>query len=169
MTDQTQLIKETPKSLAIPADCGIYRSTVEFILELRQKVLRPGLRLETARFEGDDLITTYHFLLAYPTPLEKGDPVCCATFMRTRHRGEIAHQLRGMATDPGHQKKGFGKILLCATEEILVERTGIRLLWCNARESAVSFYKDACGWSFDKCPPFDIPGIGMHRVMFKRV
>jgi GNAT superfamily N-acetyltransferase len=138
-----------------------------WIIELRHKVLRPGLPLETARFEGDELPSTFHFALEYPVPpIETANTVCCVSFMLNPFRGETAYQLRGMATDPEHQKKGFGSVLLEVAESV-VAKTGIQLFWCNARIVAVPFYKKH-GWQVVG-DVFEIKGVGQHYVMTKKL
>ncbi|HKC26925.1 MAG TPA: GNAT family N-acetyltransferase, partial [Jatrophihabitans sp.] len=58
------------------------------------------------------------------------------------HRPELdgAWQLRGMATIPARQGTGIGSRLVCAAIDE-ARRRGGRLLWCDARTSAVGFYR----------------------------
>ena len=73
-------------------------------------------------------------------------------------------QLRGMAVLKPYQNKGFGNLLLNKAEELVTQRKGT-LIWCNAREVAVTFYKKNGFEIIDK--PFVIPKIGLHYVMYK--
>lgn len=50
-----------------------------------------------------------------------------------------AWQLRGMATKPLHRNLGIGARLLAASVDTALDRGG-RLMWCEARTSALRFY-----------------------------
>ena len=71
-----------------------------------------------------------------------------------------------MATAPEHRGTGVGGQLLRACIAH-AESDGGLLMWCNARTPAVKFY-ERFGFlcSGDE---FDIPGIGPHFVMMKRM
>ena len=69
-----------------------------------------------------------------------------------------------MAVLKNHQKKGLGKKLMLFGENLL-EQKNANLIWCNAREVAISFYKNN-GYSI-KNKPFNIAGIGLHYSMYK--
>ncbi|RPD41047.1 1-(5-phosphoribosyl)-5-[(5-phosphoribosylamino)methylideneamino]imidazole-4-carboxamide isomerase [Chitinophaga barathri] len=49
-------------------------------------------------------------------------------------------QFRKLATAHDQQGKGFGKLMMRHLEEVCRQR-GIGTLWCNARETALSFYQ----------------------------
>ncbi|HVM13278.1 MAG TPA: GNAT family N-acetyltransferase, partial [Egibacteraceae bacterium] len=71
-------------------------------------------------------------------------------------------RLRGMATDADVRGTGFGAALLGGCVEHVVAEGGAEL-WCNARLSAVGFYRRA---GFEVLSEeFDVPGIGLHVVM----
>lgn len=79
-------------------------------------------------------------------------------------QGPEPYRLRGMATHPDHQGQGVGTELLRSAMDMLRERhTG--LLWCNAREVALSFYARS-GFRTEG-EPFVIPGIGVHYLMYR--
>jgi GNAT superfamily N-acetyltransferase len=78
----------------------------------------------------------------------------------------LHYQLRGMATAETHQGKGYGRELLKATEGRL-EKLGVDLLWCNARTGALGFYTNL-GYQI-LGSPFEVPGIGEHYKMFKKI
>ena len=67
-----------------------------------------------------------------------------------------------MATDPDVRGAGFGAALLADCVEQVAAAGGDEL-WCNARESAIGFYRRA-GFMVVSAP-FDVPGIGAHVVM----
>lgn len=143
---------------------------VEDIIPLRHRVLRQGMPIEAARFEGDDISHTRH-VAAHLAGTEGGlsNPVCCASFMLNAYNEAPAWQLRGMATEAKLQGLGLGAQLLAWAERELRVHPGYppraRMLWCNARESAVKFYEKN-GW---KLVPgvFDIPTAGPHYKMTK--
>lgn len=56
-----------------------------------------------------------------------------------RH-GDGYYQFRKFATDTAQQGKGYGSALLSYTIDFCRKENG-RVLWCNARTSATSFYK----------------------------
>lgn len=147
----------------------IMLADIEEIIDLRHRILREGLPMEMARWEGDDDFFTRHFAVFVTDESGKsiGTPICCASFMRVAFEGEDAWQLRGMATAPGHRGQGVGKELLMFAEQYLRGLSGPNLLWCNAREKAIAFYERQ-RW---RCvsDTFDIPGAGPHRKMIKRI
>ena len=111
------------------------------ILALRHAVLRPGRPLDTARFAGDDELTTVHVGV-----FDRASAVGCATVMyRPLDDGEPALQLRGMATAPERAGQGIGRAVLRYLEEDVARGAHVRVLWCNARTSASGFYAGA-GW-----------------------
>jgi predicted GNAT family N-acyltransferase len=138
----------------------VARCAVDELLALRAEVLRPGLPLEQARFAGDLDAGTVHFAA------RRGSRVVgCATLMGSAFEGEPARQLRGMAVAGSEQGRGVGAAMLSAIDA-LARGEPPRLLWCNARVSAIGFYARH-GWSVVS-EEFDIPGVGLHRRMTKR-
>lgn len=131
---------------------------------LRLKVLRPGGIEEDCHFPNDRLEGAFHFGVHY-----NGDRITVASFYPEKHPALNAwkpYRLRGMATDPDHQGKGAGKrLMLFAMEHLKAQKAD--LVWCNARLVAVPFYERL---GFEKTgDQFDIPGIGPHFLMFRRI
>lgn len=130
---------------------------------VRHPVLREGRPIEDCRFDGDNLPTTFHLGLFYDAIL-----VGVATFMKNNHTvfsDDNQYQLRGMAVLKTHQGKQLGDALF-KHGEILLKEKSVSLLWFNAREVAVNFYKrNGCEILGE---PFEIKGIGIHFVMFKK-
>ena len=75
-----------------------------------------------------------------------------------------AIQLRGMAVLPEYQKKGIGKLLL---EEVEKRYSSKSIIWCNARDYAVGFYKSLGFTIFGE--KFYIKNVCDHFVMYKRL
>ncbi len=141
---------------------------VEDIIDLRHRVLRTELPVETAHFDGDNRPLTLHFAAFLNNHEGKsvGNPICCASFMQEDLDGKLAWRLRGMATEPVYQGFGVGGRVLEAADKIFISR-GPSLLWCNARESAVKFY-ERNGWTRIS-DVFDIATAGPHIKMMKQL
>lgn len=118
--------------------------------------------MESCYFAGDDAAGTRHFgyfendtLLGVASLYEARD----LAFADTQQA-----QLRGMAVLEGQQGKGIGQQLL-ETAESYARVNGYGLLWFNARENAVNFYKRH-GFELSG-ERFEIPDVGPHYKMFK--
>ncbi|GGE96958.1 GNAT family N-acetyltransferase [Flavobacterium limi] len=131
---------------------------------VRHPVLRKGKPVQTCFFDGDDLDTTHHFGLFDSSNLTgiislflKSNPIFAENSQS---------QIRGMAIVESHQKKGFGEALVKHCEEYCISKK-IDLIWFNARITAVGFYKKM-GYKIQG-KPFDIPEIGEHYLMYKKL
>ncbi|PZD79684.1 GNAT family N-acetyltransferase [Mesonia sp. K7] len=136
--------------------------SVSEILPVRQQVLRQGKPLEACMMESDELSTTQHFALK-----ENQKVVAIATIMQQKNdlfSQEKQVRLRGMAVLPEYQKQQLGKKLLTQVENKFV-KPHYDLMWFNAREKAVPFYRKL---GFEIIGErFLIEGIGEHFVMYK--
>ena len=74
------------------------------------------------------------------------------------------YQLRGMAVLMPFQNKSLGKKILRHAEDFLKEKSDI-IIWCNAREIAINFYKKN-GYQIIG-EPFHITDFGLHFAMYK--
>ena len=129
---------------------------------VRHPVLRQGRPLEDCIFDGDELATTLHFGLFINQNL-----VAVASFMENPHsliNEKKQYQLRGMAVLKEYQGIGLGHNILKHAETILRTKDAT-VIWCNAREIAVHFYKKNQFEIIGK--PFLIPNIGLHFIMKK--
>lgn len=139
--------------------------TAEETLPLRSSVLRNGALLSACHFQGDELETTFH--MGYQSP--QGDVVCILSCQPERlegYEGE-GYRLRGMATHPSWRGNGIGSLLLRAATDYLSTDLQADYLWCNARRVAYDFYLNL---GFDIISEeFEIPAIGPHRVMYRRL
>ena len=131
---------------------------------LRHAVLRPGRPLSAGNFSGDDEPTTNHFgayrdgaLLGVASVYRAGLP---------ERPGVPAIQLRGMAVEPDVRGSGIGRQLIHACVEFTRDN-GVGLLWCNARVTAVGFYRKL-GFEIVG-PEFEIPDVGPHFRMALRM
>ena len=134
---------------------------------LRQRVLRPFQEISQMVYAGDDDADTVHFGAFMPT----GELAAVASLYRaklsTPHFSEATHdghawQFRGVASAPEFRGAGFGGKVQRAIIAHVRARAG-RVLWCNARVSAVWFYEHFGMRVVSE--PFDIPRIGPHVVM----
>lgn len=141
---------------------SIKKITAPETFPVRHPILRPGKPVESCHFEGDELDTTVHFGI-YDDQEIAG---CVSIFASASNEfaEESQFQMRGMAVLNNYQKQGLGRQLVEAAEQYVDSVNG-PILWFNARESAVGFYKKM---GYDtKGAPFDIPGVGMHFIMYK--
>lgn len=106
--------------------------------ELRRSVLRPRQPPGSA-MHGDDRADALH-LGAFA---DDGLVGCCVLLSRpypSRPDEPGAWQLRGMAVEPLRQGHGIGAAVLDAAVAEVRRRLGT-LMWCDARTTAVPFYR----------------------------
>ena len=143
-------------------------SKIQFIspeqtVDLRSRVLRPGQPLSACHYENDNAPATFHLGV-----LHNNEIISNGTFLQQGHEkfseARYPYRLRGMATDPAHQKKGYGRdIVIFALGEL--KKRNSDLLWFNARTSAEGFYLSLGFEVIENI--FDIPGVGPHKVMYR--
>lgn len=130
---------------------------------LRRAVLRPNRQAGPVPFDGDDQPGTLH--IAGYAPGRPDQTLGILTLMVDPMPGDAQPgdlRLRGMAVAHAVQGTGVGRRLV---EQAIIEATtrGYKRLWCNARVSAIGFYRRLGFTAHGK--EFDIPGIGPHDVM----
>ena len=134
--------------------------TAAEVLPLRHAILRPGRPPETACFANDDAPGTCH-LGAY----RNGELLAVASLYLEAMPGRAevsAIQIRGVVTLPQARGTGLGLALMDAAREY-AEEAGARILWCNARVSAVGFYRKL-GYAMVG-DEFEIRDVGPHYRM----
>ena len=142
-----------------PPPITIQRATLAEIIALHQTELRPGRLRATACFDGDNAPSTRHFAARDAS----GAIVGCASFMIAPWKKRPAWQLRGMATRGDLLRHGIGAALLGGASVQLALDDGPRVLWCNARVTAVGFYERQ-GWRVAS-EVFDVEDVGPHVQM----
>lgn len=150
-------------------DAVVREVPVAEVLDLRWRVLRAGRPRDSARLDGDDDPATVVLAAFVAGPAAGTDPgpgpASTATLMTEPcpwRPGVPARRLRAMATDAGARGLGLGSAVL--DEAVRLARAqGAGVLWCHAREVAVTFYSHA-GFTVDGAP-FEVAGIGPHRRM----
>jgi GNAT superfamily N-acetyltransferase len=143
-----------------PDDLTLRCAALVEILPLRHVELRPGLPLDSARFDGDDEPATRHFGAFLRAT---GAAAGCVSCMRRPRAGQDAWQVRGMATRADLVRHGVGRALLRYALTALREEGGPDVVWCNARVAALGFWERQ-GWTVVS-DVFDIAGVGPHRTM----
>ena len=142
---------------------------------IRHSVLRKGRPIESCEFEGDTLESSIHFGSYF-----KGSLVgVCSFYVKEQNQQQNkpqrikptngnavqnCYQLRGMAVLESMQGKGIGQLLVIHAEAYFKSKIAT-LIWMNAREVAISFYKKL-GYTITGAS-FDIPQVGKHYKMIK--
>jgi len=137
---------------------------VDELLPIRKEVLRPGkLTLDECRFPTDKSSGAFH--LGYYL---QGKLVCIASFHPQGYRDYKGDgfQLRGMATLEKYRSRGLGNHLLNFAI-VYLRGQHVNYLWCNARKTALQFYKNM---GFEVISPeFEVPEIGPHYVLYVKI
>jgi predicted GNAT family N-acyltransferase len=132
--------------------------------DIRHKILRPHGEVEDCLYPGDNDDLTFH-LGAYVND----KLVSVASFYMDNHpeiEDEYQFRLRGMATLDEFRGQGMSSALL-RTAFPLIKKNHVNMLWCNARTSALGFYKKV---GFEEHGNiFEIESIGPHKLMLKKL
>lgn len=137
---------------------------VEEILRIRSAELREGLDPEQCRFDEDDDDGAIHLGL-----FNEGEIIGCLSVFRKQNKNfdkPDQHQYRGMAVTQAYQGNAIGNLLLNKADRMVLSRKA-DFIWIHARKLALSFYRRN-GYSVVGAS-FDIPGIGEHYLMYKRL
>ena len=127
---------------------------------IRKEILRKNMSLSHV-MKGDLDPDSLHLGV-----FEDEELVCIGSFMKASSEGLSGsqYQLRGMATKAECQGKGYGKLLL-KEAELILEGKGIDIIWCNARITAIDFYKKLDYEVIGN--QFEVAEVGPHFKMFK--
>lgn len=106
--------------------------------ELRRAVLRPTWPLGSA-MHGDENPDAVHFAALDDSGRVIGTCLVLPRPYPPHPDRPAAWQLRGMATAPELRDRGIGAEVLAAAVAEIRARGG-RLVWCDARTTAVAFY-----------------------------
>ncbi len=129
---------------------------------IRKKILRNTSDLPVV-FEGDTDENSFHL-----GAFKNNKIIGIATFMQVENSDfkGTQFQLRGMAALQEFQGNGVGSLLIEEAIQILKEKKA-NVVWCNARISAVSFYKKH---NFEIIgDTFEVAQIGPHYKMYKNI
>jgi predicted GNAT family N-acyltransferase len=114
----------------------INTTTVDVIVNLRHKVLRPGFSISEVEFKEDKLPETRHYAAHY-----KNKSIACLTLMNSKYAGNEAWRLRAMAVEQQYRGKGLGRELLSFTLNDLMVNNLSKTIWCYSRVTSEAFYK----------------------------
>lgn len=136
---------------------------LELTLGLRSKILRNGMPLAECKFVTDDTEGIFHLAVYNDQEIAS-----VASFFPNRYKDseDLGYQLRGMATDTPFTGKGFGKQLIEFAVQY-IKNTKATYIWCNARSTAVEFYKKI-GFEIVS-EEFEIAGVGPHYEMILKI
>lgn len=138
--------------------------SVEQIYPLRHQILRKGQPIETCYYPEDSREGVFHV-----AAFCEDEIVGIGSFYPEAHnelKSGFSWRLRGMATSEDVRGRGVGRQLLESGLE-LCGRKGGEILWCNARTSAVDFYRKL---NFEiQGEVFNIENIGPHYLMYKQL
>ncbi|SDM17962.1 Acetyltransferase (GNAT) family protein [Catalinimonas alkaloidigena] len=134
---------------------------------LRHRVLRPRQKPNTLIFTGDTHPLALHAGAFVPDPAEAErlvgiasvTPEPCPAAPRA-----FGWRLRGMATLPDVQRKGFGAALVNACLDH-IRKHGGTVVWCQGRTSALPFYR-AMGFE-PYGEEFNVPLSGPHFLLWR--
>ncbi len=148
------------------------RVPADVVRPLRTRVLRPTWTDRVATYDEDESPSTIH-VAAWKGPDVVGVATVYPEAPPDAHRSAIPDaayltgwRLRGMATAPEVRGQGFGAAVLLECFDAIREAGGTHL-WCNARTSAVPFYRSLGLETVGD--EFEIPEIGPHYVMWRAV
>jgi GNAT superfamily N-acetyltransferase len=124
-----------------PEELHVTEIPVDATYDLRRRVLRVGTPSPEFRLREDTWEGAFHLgaLTADGTVLAVASFVPRPTTWRP---GRAAVQLRAMAVEPNRQRTGAGRVLFAAAVERL-RSAGVEVMWADARDSALGFYRRA--------------------------
>ncbi len=139
---------------------NIEKVSPDVVRLLRHKVLRPNLPFEASCLPSDSDPGAIHFTL------KNGDTILSIASLYAESLEAMpnknAYRLRGMATEPSEQRKGFGTMIFHGAMDYLKKETDVEILWCNARVTAFGFYEKMSFTILGEI--FDIPNLGPHKT-----
>ena len=144
------------------------RVEASHIHTIRTRVLRPNYpEGMLCIYPQDELEGVEHWAANDTT----GRARACITFMSNPSPHALEEpgvQLRGMAVDDGLRGHGLGARLLdAALTGVALSFSPARIVWCNARVGALSFYDRAGFEQWGEL--FFIPEAGDHYVMWRHL
>lgn len=131
---------------------------------VRHPILRAEKPIHSCAFQGDELNTTVH--LGYY--IQENLVGVISVFKNSSiFPLENQYQIRGMAVLTALQNQGIGqKLVNFAEQHIAQHNNDPYIIWLNARQNAVLFYKKL-GYHIHG-DEFEIESIGIHSLMYKQ-
>ena len=137
---------------------SIKKISLRTLKKFRNQELYSELPKKLSKYDGDLLKNTRHFAL-----FKENKVISAVTLIESKESTKTL-QLRGMFTRKEFIRKGFGKTLI----EFVIKdskKKKYKILWCNSRKSAISFYKKF-GFS-PKGSFFLVKHLGLHMKLVK--
>lgn len=144
--------------LSIPEE-GISPIPAEWTHSLRHSVLRPHQSISEMSFAGDSSSRSLHL-----ARFSKGSTVAIVSLID--EEAESTLRLRGMAVSGQLQGRGYGSELIQEAVSY-AQLNNLKEIWCNARASALYFYKKHGFKTVGH--EFQIEGIGPHYKMILKL
>ncbi len=137
----------------------IKRVSLNYMKKLRLKELYNKKQAKNSSYSEDKNETTKHFVL-----FKKNKAISGLTLIKTL--GENRFQIRGMFTVSGFRSRGYGSELLENVANEISDGIEFFEFWCNARITALKFYKKNNFKVVGK--EFLIKDIGNHKKMVRK-
>ncbi len=145
-------------------DIVVEVARLEEIIDVRHQVLRQGQPRSSCYYPEDVYKHTVHFAAKL-----NDEVIGCASIYKESHPDFSLKQswrIRGMAVREVYQGQNIGTQLLeTCINHVIKQKAGV--IWCNARLSAVKFYKNS-GFKIIG-DEFELPDIGPHYLMAKNL
>lgn len=131
---------------------------------VRHPVLRKDRPIDSCVFDGDNLASTKHFGFY----IDEKIVGVISVFLNKNSifNANKQFQIRGMAVLKEYQHNGYGALLLMHSETYINTKNGT-LIWLNARENALPFYKKLNYKIVGEA--FIIENVGLHYLMIKEI
>ncbi len=154
----------TPQQRPVVTKVVIDSVRLEDVINTRHTILRAGQPRSSCYYPEDSYKNTIHYA-AFIDDVLMG----CASVYKESHPDFSLKQswrLRGMAVHQDLQGQGIGTQLLetCINHAI---KNKADVIWCNARDNAVKFYKKS-GFKIIG-DEFELPNIGPHFLLAKNL
>jgi ribosomal protein S18 acetylase RimI-like enzyme len=137
---------------------------LEDVIELRHEILRSGQPRSSCYYPEDSYRHTIHYAASIDDLI-----VGCASVYKESHPDFTLKQswrIRGMAVKETLQGQNIGTQLLETCINHAIKMKG-DVIWCNARDNAVKFYKKR-GFKIIG-DEFELPNIGPHYLLAKNL
>ena len=145
-------------------DVIVEQARLEDVIDIRHQILRAGQPRTNCYYPEDSYKNTIHFMA------KKNETIIgCSSIYKESHADFALRQswrIRGMAVLEVFQGQAIGTHLLETCINHAIKMKG-DVIWCNARNDAVKFYKHS-GFKIIG-NEFEIPDIGPHFLLAKNL
>ena len=145
-------------------DAIVEQARLEEVIDIRHHILRVGQPRSSCYYPEDTYKHTIHFVAR-----RAGQSIGCSSIYKEKHPDfslKESWRLRGMAVLDEYQGLAIGTHLLETCINHAIKMKG-DVIWCNARDNAVKFYKQS-GFKVIG-DEFELPDIGPHFLLAKNL